>query len=39
MTVIEGAGHLLNVEAPDAVNDAILDHIARAGAIPDRSPT
>ena len=30
--VIEGAGHLLNVEAPDAVNDAILDHIARRAA-------
>jgi 3-oxoadipate enol-lactonase len=39
MAVIEGAGHLLNVEAPDVVNDAILDHIARAGAVPDRSPT
>lgn len=32
LTLIEGAGHLLNVEAPDAVNDAILDHIARTGA-------
>jgi pimeloyl-ACP methyl ester carboxylesterase len=35
--LIEGAGHLLNVEAPDAVNDAILDHIARVGADLDRS--
>ena len=39
LAVIEGAGHLLNVEAPDAVNDAILDHIARATAQSERSPT
>jgi pimeloyl-ACP methyl ester carboxylesterase len=37
LTVIEGAGHLLNAEAPDAVNDAIARHIARAGALTDRS--
>ncbi|MCU1361737.1 MAG: alpha/beta hydrolase [Ilumatobacteraceae bacterium] len=37
LVMIEGAGHLLNVEAPDAVNDAIVDHIARAGALSDRS--
>lgn len=28
LMVIEGAGHLLNAEAPDAVNAAILSHIA-----------
>jgi len=39
LSVIEDAGHLLNVEAPDAVNDAILDHIARATAQAERSPT
>lgn len=39
LTVVEGAGHLLNVEAPDAVNDAILDHIARVNAPAERSPT
>jgi 3-oxoadipate enol-lactonase len=39
LAVIEGAGHLLNVEAPDAVNDAILDHIARATAPSERSST
>ncbi|MGD9995812.1 MAG: alpha/beta fold hydrolase [Ilumatobacteraceae bacterium] len=32
LSVIEGAGHLLNVEAPEAVNDAILQHVARAEA-------
>lgn len=37
LSIIEGAGHLLNVEAADAVNDAILDHIARWGASLDRS--
>lgn len=37
LSLIEGAGHLLNVEAPDAVNSAILDHIARAGVHLDRS--
>lgn len=30
LVVIEGAGHLLNVEAPDAVNAAIIDHIRSA---------
>ena len=33
LSLIEGAGHLLNVEAPDSVNGAIRDHIARA--VPD----
>lgn len=37
LAVIEGAGHLLNVEAPDAVNDAIADHIARVAARTERS--
>jgi pimeloyl-ACP methyl ester carboxylesterase len=37
LSLIEGAGHLLNVEAPDAVNGAILDHIARVGVDLDRS--
>lgn len=36
LTVIEAAGHLLNVEAPDAVNDAIIDHIARAAVLSGR---
>jgi pimeloyl-ACP methyl ester carboxylesterase len=30
LSVIAGAGHLLNVEAPDAVDAAILEHIERA---------
>ena len=37
LSLIEGAGHLLNVEAPDAVNEAILDHIMRVGTELDRS--
>ena len=37
LTVVEGAGHLLNVEAADAVNDAILQHIERVGASSERS--
>jgi pimeloyl-ACP methyl ester carboxylesterase len=32
LSVIEGAGHLLNVEAPETVNDAIIEHVARAEA-------
>ena len=29
LVVVEGAGHLLNAEAPDAVNAAILAHLAK----------
>jgi 3-oxoadipate enol-lactonase len=30
LVIVEGAGHLLNVEAPDEVNGAILEHVAAA---------
>jgi 3-oxoadipate enol-lactonase len=30
LEVVNGAGHLLNAEAPEAVNDAITRHVARA---------
>lgn len=30
LVIIEGAGHLLNLEAPDAVNEAILEHWTHA---------
>jgi 3-oxoadipate enol-lactonase len=29
--VIEGAGHLSNLEQPDAFNEALEEHVERAG--------
>jgi len=31
LTTIEGAGHLSNLEAPDAFDDALREHLARCG--------
>lgn len=33
LAVIEGAGHLVNVETPEAVNHVIRTHIARPGGV------
>ena len=34
VTVIEGAAHLINVEAPAATTDAILEHLAEVNRAP-----
>jgi pimeloyl-ACP methyl ester carboxylesterase len=33
VAIVQGAGHLLNVEAPDLVNDLITQHLDRAEAV------
>ena len=39
LTVIPGAGHLSNIENPDAFNRSVMDFLARhPGADPPRSP-
>jgi pimeloyl-ACP methyl ester carboxylesterase len=33
LLTIEGVGHLTNLEAPDAFNDALRTHLARCGLL------